>query len=234
MDHNEAIHSMAVERYLLDELPPELRDAFEEHLFDCPECAMNLRSGAAFVEGAREHLPALVASSPSIGSPSTSVSSNSHKKNWFFNWQAAFAAPIFAALLAIVGYQNLTTIPHLRAVVDEPRLLPWTSIHAGTRGGAAIILNLSHHQGAVLLIDLPQDPGYTSYAFDLLNPEGKAIWTGNVVASSPDIVGNGTLSLLIPGSGLKQGFYTLAITGINAQGGRTPIDRRPLDLHIED
>ena len=191
MDHNEAIHSMAVERYLLDELPPELRDAFEEHLFDCPECAMNLRSGAAFVEGAREHLPALVASSPSIGSPSTSVSSNSHKKNWFFNWQAAFAAPIFAALLAIVGYQNLTTIPHLRAVVDEPRLLPWTSIHAGTRGGAAIILNLSHHQGAVLLIDLPQDPGYTSYAFDLLNPEG------NVVdqTSTPGSGGSGTAEL---------------------------------------
>ena len=31
MDHNQAIKEMAAERYLLNELTPELRDAFEEH-----------------------------------------------------------------------------------------------------------------------------------------------------------------------------------------------------------
>ena len=49
MDHNEAIEQMAAERYLLDELTPELRDAFEEHAFDCPECTLDLRAGAAFI-----------------------------------------------------------------------------------------------------------------------------------------------------------------------------------------
>ena len=59
MDHNEAVQQMATEKYLLGELPPELREAFEEHFFDCPECAMDLRTAAAFVEEATVHLPEL-------------------------------------------------------------------------------------------------------------------------------------------------------------------------------
>jgi len=50
MDHDEAVRQNATERYLLDELDPELRDQFEEHLFDCQDCALDLRAGAMFVE----------------------------------------------------------------------------------------------------------------------------------------------------------------------------------------
>jgi anti-sigma factor RsiW len=35
MKHEEAVQQLAIERYLLDELTPELREQFEEHLFDC-------------------------------------------------------------------------------------------------------------------------------------------------------------------------------------------------------
>ncbi len=60
MEHNEAVQQMAVERYLLDELTPELREAFEEHVFDCQECTLDLRAGVAFVEEAKVQLPGLV------------------------------------------------------------------------------------------------------------------------------------------------------------------------------
>ena len=50
MDHQEAVRQNATERYLLDELDPELRDQFEEHLFDCQDCALDVRAGAMFVE----------------------------------------------------------------------------------------------------------------------------------------------------------------------------------------
>ena len=45
MDHEAAVQQMVVEQYLLDELAPELRDEFEEHLFDCAECSLDLRAG---------------------------------------------------------------------------------------------------------------------------------------------------------------------------------------------
>ena len=49
MDHTDATRLMATDQYLLNELAPEVRDEFEEHLFGCSECALDLRSGAAFV-----------------------------------------------------------------------------------------------------------------------------------------------------------------------------------------
>ena len=39
MNHTEAVEQMAAEGYLLNELTPDARDAFEEHVFDCAECA---------------------------------------------------------------------------------------------------------------------------------------------------------------------------------------------------
>ena len=49
MDHSESIRLMAAEKYLLGELAPELREQFEEHFFDCQECALDVRAGAALV-----------------------------------------------------------------------------------------------------------------------------------------------------------------------------------------
>ena len=49
MSHDEAVWSFAVEKYLLDELSVKSRDDFEEHLFDCQECALDLRVGATFL-----------------------------------------------------------------------------------------------------------------------------------------------------------------------------------------
>src|ERR1022692_1444688 len=50
MDHSEASRLMASEKYLLDELPPSEMEAFEEHLFGCHECAMDVRAGSVFLE----------------------------------------------------------------------------------------------------------------------------------------------------------------------------------------
>ena len=53
MDHHQATQLTAVEKYLLDELPPELRDEFEEHFFDCQDCATDLRATAGFIDAAK-------------------------------------------------------------------------------------------------------------------------------------------------------------------------------------
>ena len=50
MNHDVVVRQKMTERYLLDELNPQQRDEFEEHLFDCPECAIDVRAGATFVE----------------------------------------------------------------------------------------------------------------------------------------------------------------------------------------
>ncbi len=233
MDHNEATKEMAAERYLLNELTPELRDAFEEHVFGCPECALDLRAGSAFINIAKGELPELAAGSlaPSQAEPSRPI-----KKT--FDWQSwlrpAFAVPAFAALLAVVSYQNLSTIPSLRKAASEPSVLPSTAFHAGTRGSAHTPVEADRTHGAALSIELPQDSGFASYAFDLYDLQGEQLWTRSVTATQAGSAGDGTVSLVIPGAGLAQGSYTLAISGTDAKGTRTEIDRRILDIHFDE
>src|SRR6266568_977656 len=219
MDHNEAKKQMAVERYLLNELTPELRDSFEEHAFDCPECSTDLRAGAAFIRVAKAELPKLVEPS---AAPSRSVPA-AKKPNWFAWLRPAFAVPAFAALLAVLAYQNLATIPSLRTAAGEPHVLPSTAFHAGTRGAAHTLVQADRTQGVVLSIDLPQDSTYVSYALDLYDPQGKHLWTRTAVSSGASDGGENTVSLVIPGAGLLEGSYTLAISGVTGQGGRTEI-----------
>ena len=122
---------MAAERYLLNELTPDAREAFEERFFDCPECALALRAGDACVEEAKAQLPALAGARPAPA-PSRSLKI---KREWWLSWlQPAFAAPAFAMLLLVVGYQNLVTLPALRDSANQPRLLPWAPLHGGHAG----------------------------------------------------------------------------------------------------
>src|SRR5260370_25370453 len=53
MNHGEAIRLGATEKYVLGELPQSLRDEFEEHYFECLECALALKAAAGFVDNAR-------------------------------------------------------------------------------------------------------------------------------------------------------------------------------------
>jgi hypothetical protein len=233
MDHSEALQQMAAERYLLNELTPDAREAFEEHFFDCPECALDLRAGAAFVEEAKAQLPEL---SQVLPTPAPARSGALKvKREWWLGWlQPAFAAPVFATLLLVIGYQNLVTYPSLRASANQPRLLPWTPLHGATRGGAALAITADRSHGVALPVDLPPQPSmgaYASYSFDLYDPQGKIAWTGLAAASAND---DQRISLVIPGAMLKNGAYTVAVSGVTAHGERTEIDRFVFDLHISD
>src|SRR5579864_3409163 len=102
MDHDEAVRQKATEKYLLDELEPELRDQFEEHLFDCQDCALDLRSGAMFVEQTK----VILAESPAVSVARVPVTAAA-KPGWLAWLRPAFAVPVFALLLVVIGYQNL-------------------------------------------------------------------------------------------------------------------------------
>jgi hypothetical protein len=233
MNHDEAVQEMATERYLLGELSPELREAFEEHMFDCQECALDVRAGNVFLTEAKVQLPAIVAAAAPAESPRPEANRDpreSKKPWWSFltgpMLRPAFAMPAFAVLLAVIAFQNFATIPSLRSAATEPRIMAPSSLHADTRGSEATIVQGDRKQGAAVLIDLPQ--GYSSYEIALNDPQGKRFWTQTVTAPE-----TGTLTLSLPGMGLQQGSYTLNLTGISPQGARTELGRRVLDIHLD-
>jgi hypothetical protein len=236
MEHSEAVGKMAAERYLLDELTPDEREAFEEHLFDCPECALDFRAGAAFVDEAKAQLPELTATLPAAA-PSTTEKPKVKENNWLWWWRPAFAAPAFAALLIVLGYQNLVTFPALRSTVNQPRLLPSVPLHGATRGGGHLSVTADRKHGVALPISLSQlaEPAaYSSYSFDLFDPQEKLVWSGVVAAPAEGESTGQQLSLVIPGGMLRNGAYALMISGTAPNGEHAAINRYVIDLHLTD
>jgi len=234
MDHGEAVKVMAVERYLLDELTPGERDAFETHLFDCPECALDLRAGHAFIREARTQLSQIDSESAVSAAQATLAKPISEKKRRWFVFQPAFAVPAFAAMLAVIAWQNVSTIPSLRTAASQPRVMPSNAIHAGTRGSSHTPILANRTGGFALAIELPQSSTYSSYSFELQDPGGKQVWTQNLAISNSGAGEDNLISLVIPGTGLVQGSYSLAIFGITPTSGRVEIDRRVLDVQFHN
>jgi Putative zinc-finger len=168
MDHHQAVKSQVCEKYLLGELSPELRDAYEEHYFSCAECAMQLRSAAELI-GASQHI---FARTPAIDAK---VHAASNRGGWFKWLQPAIAIPVFASLLLLVGYQNFVTIPHLKQSVSS-RVLPMFSlISTNTRGETAPEFVAQPDEPLGLYVDVPADAAYSTYDIRLQDPNGKTI-----------------------------------------------------------
>jgi len=229
MDHSQAQEQMIAERYLLNELTPEARDAFEEHVFDCPECALDLRAAAAFIDEAKAQLPALApASSATPMQPKA-------KRNWWFSgWRPVFVVPSFAALLLAIGYQNLVQFPALRNQAAQPRILAMTTLHGATRGAPVATIVADPAQGIGLPIDLSPEPGaapVASYSLALMDATGKQVWTGTYAATGSNN-GGPRILVAIPGAILRNGSYTMTVTGVDAQGTRTPLDRYTFNVEM--
>jgi hypothetical protein len=224
MDHTEAVRQKATERYLLDELDPEVRDQFEEHLFDCQDCALDVRTAAMFVEQSK-----VVLAEPNATAPVRVPVAAPVKPGWLAWFRPAFAVPVLALLLAVVGYQNFVTVPHLLQAANQPQVGPWASVNVGTRGVAPTVVQTHDGEGFVLLVNLPPEDGFTSYAGDLYNPAQKLEWSGPISTASAEQ----RRQISIPGRNRQPGTYTLVVHGITPAGESKEISRHPIDVQIQ-
>ena len=91
-EHRAAVESMAAERYVLGEMEPAERDAFEDHFFDCIECSSDVRDETKIGAGIR-----------------TEDASEIAPRAWRLNgW--AVAASVLVASLAV---ENAVLLPRL-------------------------------------------------------------------------------------------------------------------------
>jgi Putative zinc-finger len=224
MDHSESIRLMAAEKYLLGELTPESREQFEEHFFDCQECALDVRAGAALVEHSK-----VVLSVP-VAVPARVSAAVSAKPGWLARLRPAFALPVLAALLAVIGYQNLVTYPQLKLAANSPQILPWASINVSTRGTSTFQISPRAGQGFHLLVNIPPDSSYTSYTFDLSSPSKRLEWSRTIPAASSDEA----QSIYVPGANQEKGIYTLVVRGSTADGKSSDLGRYSIEVQIQN
>ena len=222
MDHHEAVRQKATERYLLDDLDAEERDQFEEHLFDCQDCALDVRAGAMFVDQTK----VVLAEAQVVSRVPDAVPS---KPAWLAWFRPAFAIPVLALLLAVMGYQNFVMYPHLMQAANEPQVGPWASVNVSTRGSAKTEIKVHPGEGFGLLVNLPPDNGFASYSADLYNPAGKLEWSGPISAASA----GENRQIYVLGRDRRPGTYALVVRGITPSGESQEISRHPIDVQIQ-
>jgi hypothetical protein len=226
MDHDVVVRDKMTEKYLLEELVPELRDEFEEHFFDCPECARDVRAVSEFVE----HSKAILAEQRETVSIAATESTGLKRveRDWFAWLRPALAAPAFAILLAVVGYQNLVTLPRLTQAVNKPQLLPAATVNLLTYGGNAPPLMIHNGEGFLLNVIVPPGNHFVTYRVELYNPAGAVAESVLVSASTDD-----TWPIRFATGDWQSGSYKLAVHGINASGQDVEIGKGLLELQVQ-
>jgi hypothetical protein len=205
MNHQQAVKMHASERYLLDELSPEERDTFEQHYFDCVECADEVRAVFVFADNAKAVMSKPLA--PPAPSRTLEKRAGFDWRTWF---RPALAMPAMAALLlGLTVYQSFLVIPQLERRLETataPRVIPSAVARAATRGEDPVVRLASDDQFFQLILDINTTIPVSSYTCEVYDESGTLRFTVPVPVP-PD----GSLNLLLPAGSLKQGRYTIKV-----------------------
>ncbi len=207
MDHNEAIQLQAAVKYVLGELSQVQREEYEEHYFDCAECAIDLKALATFADTTREVLRQEKANQ-------LAKESVPERGGWLRWLQPITAVPAFAALLLIVAYQNTVTIPQARVAASSGAAQLFVSSRAPkmsiTRGGGATAKYLvGSNESLPLKFDFTPSTSFDAYVCQLQDEAGRSLLQLRVAGSFT----NKELNLIVPAGVVKPGKYALVFTG---------------------
>jgi len=217
MEHP-AADSYTVERYLLGELAPADRDAFEAHYFGCSECANDLKLTAAFIGAARRELR---------GSGFAKVAARPSREPWFaFLWRPQFLSPVAALLLLALVYQNVVVYPGVRddvARLSRPEILASISlIGSNSRGGTLASGTLHDGDSLLLTFDVPAAERFPAYLAELIDPTGRTMVQLPITADQA----KDTISLRVPDTHWQPGNYALVLRGAAGATGSGSIVAR--------
>jgi hypothetical protein len=207
MDHNEAIQLQAAVKYVLGELSPVQREEYEEHYFDCAECAVDLKVLATFADTTREVLRQERGNSFARDAAPA-------REGWFRWLQPIVAVPAFAALLLIIAFQNTVTIPQAREEAASGAAQLFVSSRspkmAVTRGSDDVAkYSVRPNESLPLKFDFTPSTSAHAYVCQLQDESGRSLLQLRV----PGSFANKELNLVIPANRIKPGKYTLFFTG---------------------
>jgi hypothetical protein len=225
MDHLEAMRLQAAEKYALGELPLDLREQFEEHYFDCPECAKDLEALTTFVTASRmifqerEVFPTV----PSRGERSE----RSGWSNWF---RPVITVPAIVALAALVVFDKTVTIPSAKkqAAVQSVAEVYESShrLQGMTRGADITKITVQPNESFALDLDFTPAQVFPSYRGSLVDLSGQAV----VIFGLKGEESNKEVHLVVPGGKVHAGNYELVVVGDNGLLNQNPKNNEVLRI----
>ena len=219
MDHLEAKRLHASEKYVLGELSADQRDAYEEHYFDCAECAEDVKSTLTFVSAGREVFrEEAVPVSPARKDPTL-------RSRWT-SWRPMIAIPAMAALLLAVGYYTRQPKPQIGEILAPGQGIVAPSF--GLRGGDRLenektVVRVHGTDPFQLHFDFvpSQDHNFSSYTGELQDSASHVLLEFNIPADRV----NKEVNLLVPSGLLRPGDYILAVFGQDPSSAKTTVGK---------
>jgi len=196
MTHADAIRTLAVERYLLDEMPEIERFAFEDHYFDCSECADDLRAGSTMRTGVKAGLLPTVSRQAAISPAITR------------RWNPSVVLPwaVAATLALAVGYQSLAPARDGRLQI---RTLAPVTVRPDSRGAVPTVSISEDADAVTLALEVDAAAG-SNLTYVLRSSSGESIAEGRMTAPPA----GAPLLLLVPVWTLTPNTqYSLAVQG---------------------
>lgn len=205
MTHAEAVSTLATERYLLDDMSEQEREAFEAHYFACVDCAGDVRAAFKMRDGATDGLlgrATLARPAFAVAQARTPIHI---KRPWFTSVAVPWA--VAATLAVAVAYQASRPAPESARGADEIAALTPTLLRPASRGAAPIVTGAGGHIAVALDLDLDSQSA-PELAYALRTADGRNLLTGRArapMAGTP-------LVLVIPSFTLtEQQQYSLAV-----------------------
>ena len=211
MTHQEAVDSLATERYLLGEMSDVDREAFEEHYFSCDACAQDVRTAAAMGRAARD----VFASDSAAGTGTATVPVALRPKRTAWYQSAALPWALAASLAALATYQSAWVGAGVRDQATARALHPIT-LRPDSRGQEPVVRSASSSDGITLAIEVNGAREGAGLAFEIADAAGRTVTSGR--ADAPPA---GTpLLLWLPASVLSEpARYVLTVN--DAAGGQS-------------
>jgi hypothetical protein len=208
MDHQEALRLQVVEKYVLGDLPAGVREEFEEHYFDCPECARDLNALVTFATASREILEE-GGNSCEIPGQVSGAEQRTGRMGWFGWLRPVIAVPAMAALFAIIVYQNAVMIPAIKNLATNRQkiqlIISSFRLQGNTRGGTITKVVVAPHESFELNFDFTPSQPAQSYTGRLLDSADREVLAFALNREQS----NKEVHLVIPGGQVHTGSYAL-------------------------
>lgn len=197
MTHEEAVSTLAPERYLLEEMSEPERETFEEHYFSCVACADDVRTGGVMRDGVRAGLMKR-ASLANDGRRATVI-----RGPWYQSSVIPWAAA--AALAVVAGYQALVPAPGRS--LSQPVALAPVTLRPASRGQEPRVPVARDSAVVTLALDVSTAAG-APLSYTIRTAAGAVLASGQVQAPQS----GGPLLLLVPAAQLGgPGHYVVTV-----------------------
>ena len=203
LDHLKATKRNVADRYVLGELSQAQREEFEEHYFECVDCAEDVRAFLAISSNSRSVLV-------DVPDYEESAAGRVGTRMGWFQALRSWRPPAVYAMASALAMLGLTVITTYQSITLRTQLVaqsvPQFALRPDARGDEGEISVQPSGNFLVLAADVPGVPRVVKWQ---IHRVGSRIPLMNETAPAPPP--GASLSILIPASKLGTGQYVLAV-----------------------